>query len=177
MVNILARIRVPFGFILAGLYFFMAHPTSLGLLLGGGLAFLGMIFRAWATGHIRKNEQLAVTGPYTFTRNPLYLGSFIIGLGFCLAGGHLLILIIFLACFVLLYKPVMRAEEEHLLSLFAKEYSDYRRKVPFFFPTRWPKHEKKAIFRRELYWNNREYQVALGFACSLVVLFWKMYYS
>ena len=102
MVSFLSRIRVPVGFLLAGLFFYLAEPTWPSWLLGIGLAFLGMLLRAWATGHVRKNDQLAVAGPYAFTRHPLYLGSFVIGVGFSLAGGSLLMLVVFLICFPLI---------------------------------------------------------------------------
>ena len=173
MVSFLTRIRVPVGFLLAGLYFYLAQPTWPSWLLGSSLAFLGVLFRAWAAGHVRKNDQLAVTGPYARTRHPLYLGSFVIGLGFSLAGRSLTILIMFLACFPLLYGPAMRAEEEHLKRLFSRQYPDYQRGVPFFFPTRWPKSRKGGVFSLERYWHNREYRVVLGFACALGVLVWK----
>ena len=134
MVFILTRIRVPVGFLLAGLYFYLAQPIWPIWLFGSGLAFLGILLRAWAAGHVRKNDQLAVTGPYALTRHPLYLGSFVIGIGFSLAGWSLSILVVFLLCFLLLYGPVMRAEEEHLRHLFARQYPDYQRRVPVLFP-------------------------------------------
>ncbi len=176
MVSVLTRIRVPVGFLLAGLYFYLAQPIWPTWLLGSGLAFLGMLFRAWAAGHVRKNDQLAVAGPYALTRHPLYLGSFVIGLGFSLAGWSLPILILFLACFLLLYGPAMRSEEEHLRRLFARQYPDYQRRVPFFFPTRWPKSRSAGVFSLEHYWRNREYRVVLGFASALALLIWKTRY-
>ena len=109
MLPILTRLRVPAGFLLAGLYIWLARPTWPLWLAGIALAFLGLLFRGWAAGHVRKNDQLAVSGPYAFTRHPLYLGSFVIGLGFSLPGSSLTILVLFLACFFLLYGPAMRA--------------------------------------------------------------------
>ena len=103
MLPIITRLRVPAGFLLAGLYFWLAHPTWPLWPAGIALAFLGMLFRGWAAGHVRKNDQLAVSGPYAFTRHPLYLGSLVIGLGFSLAGRSLPILVLLLACFFLLY--------------------------------------------------------------------------
>lgn len=183
MVSILTRIRVPVGFLLAGLYFYLAQPVWPLWLFGIGLAFLGALLRAWAAGHVRKNDQLAVTGPYALTRHPLYLGSFVIGIGFSLAGWSfsladwsLFILAVFLFCFFFLYGPVMRAEEEHLRHLFARQHPDYQRRVPFFFPTRWPKSAGEGVFSLEHYWRNREYRVVLGFACALGLLAWKAQY-
>jgi len=70
------RLRLPLGFILGISYLIFARPTPLTLAVGGGIALIGVIVRAWASGHISKNERLATTGPYAHTRNPLYFGSF-----------------------------------------------------------------------------------------------------
>ena len=174
MVSVLARIRVPMGFCLAGLYLFMAKPTWSTLSFGLTLAFFGVIFRAWATGHIRKNSQLAIVGPYTLTRHPLYLGSFIIGLGFCLAGANLLVLIFFIICFFSLYIPVMRIEGKHLRKLFNHEYKKYEKSVPFFIPNKWPSKGINSVFQPNRYWNNKEYKVFLGFIIAFGLLILKL---
>lgn len=176
MLPILTRLRVPAGFLLAGLYFWLAHPAWPLWPVGIALALLGMLFRGWAAGHVRKNDQLAVSGPYAFTRHPLYLGSFVIGLGFSLAGRSLPILVLFLACFFLLYLPAMRAEEERLKHLFPTRYPDYRRTVPFFLPTRWPTGRGPSPFSLQHYRRNREYRVVLGFVGALGLLIWKAWW-
>ncbi|MDE2755654.1 MAG: isoprenylcysteine carboxylmethyltransferase family protein, partial [Acidobacteriota bacterium] len=163
MLPILNRVRVPAGFLLAGLYFWLAHPAWPLWLAGIALAFLGMLFRGWAAGHVRKNDQLAVSGPYSFTRHPLYLGSFVIGLGFSLAGSSLTILVLFLACFLLLYLPAMRAEEERLKHLFPARYPDYRKTVPIILPTRRPASRGPAPFILQNNPRNPEYRVVVGF--------------
>src|SRR5947209_15369662 len=76
------RWRVPLGFACAGLFLLLAKPMPLTLAAGGAVALAGLALRAWASGHIRKNARLAVSGPYAYTRNPLYLGSLVLGLGF-----------------------------------------------------------------------------------------------
>jgi len=176
MLPILTRLRVPAGFLLAGLYIWLAHPAWPLWPAGIALAFLGMLFRGWAAGHVLKNDRLAVSGPYSFTRHPLYLGSFVIGLGFSLAGSSLTILVLFLAFFFLLYGPAMRAEEERLKHLFPARYPDYRKTVPFFLPTRWPASRGPAPFSRQHYRRNREYRVVLGFAAALGLLLWKSWW-
>ena len=176
MLPILTRVRVPAGFLLAGLYFLLADPTWPLWLVGVALAFLGMLFRGWAAGHVRKNDRLAVSGPYSFTRHPLYLGSFVIGLGFSLAGSDLRILVLFLAFFFLLYGPAMRSEEKHLKQLFPSRFPDYRKTVPFFLPTRWPASPGPAPFSLQHYRRNREYRVVLGFAAALGLLLWKAWW-
>jgi hypothetical protein len=166
----LARIRVPGGFFLAALFFYFANPTWNLLAWGGAFSLIGLLLRGWATGIIRKDNQLAVTGPYALTRNPLYLGSFIVGIGFSLAGGRLIFGLVFLVCFGLIYRAVIQREEAHLAGLFPDQYSEYKGKVPVFLP-RWP---GSAAFQRGFswnqYWRNREYQAGLGFLGAMLIL-------
>ncbi|MEW5974338.1 MAG: isoprenylcysteine carboxylmethyltransferase family protein [Acidobacteriota bacterium] len=171
---LLQRIRVPAGFAAAALYFYFARPTLTSLLLGGGLALVGLVTRAWASGHLRKDSQLAVEGPYALTRNPLYLGSFVIGLGFALASGRPQIVVVFMVAFSVLYGPAMNRESSHLLELFGQSYQRYCENVPVFFPKlRLP---LLGGFSFRLYWRNREYQALLGYLAALAVLVLKIRY-
>ena len=172
--SILSRIRVPAGFLLAGLYFYFSQPTPKSLWIGSTVAFLGILVRAWATGHIRKNDELAVTGPYSYTRNPLYFGTFIIGLGFSLAGANTLILVVFLVCFATLYGSVMQQEMDYLRGRFAGDYERYQVSVPLFIPRLWPKKLGKGRFSFRRYLQNREYQALAGFVTALGLLFLKI---
>jgi protein-S-isoprenylcysteine O-methyltransferase Ste14 len=172
LINILSRIRVPAGFLLAGYYFYFSAPTWRRLVVGGTVAFLGVLIRAWATGYLSKNAQLAITGPYAFTRNPLYLGSFLIGIGFSLAGGSVVFFVVFLACFAALYGNAMRQEMKRLSALFPDEYARYRKNVPVFFPRLQSAQKGKGHFSFEQYLKNKEYLALAGFlaAMSLLIL-------
>ena len=77
------KVRLRIGFLFGIAYLVFARPTAGGLWLGLPVAFAGLLVRAWAAGHIVKNEQLTMTGPYAHTRNPLYFGSFLLAVGFC----------------------------------------------------------------------------------------------
>src|SRR5579884_4433032 len=101
--RIATRSRVPLGFLFAALYLWLAKPTALSLATGGIIATAGVIVRAIASGHIRKNAELATTGPYAYTRNPLYLGSILIALGFVIAARNWWIAAGALVMFVLIY--------------------------------------------------------------------------
>jgi protein-S-isoprenylcysteine O-methyltransferase Ste14 len=170
-----SRIRVPAGFILAAFYLCYSNPSWKSLAVGSSVAFLGLTVRAWATGHLRKNDRLAVSGPYALTRNPLYFGSFLVGIGFSLAARDVNILVVFLLCFAALYGPVMQREIETMKHLFAEQYSSYQEKVPLFFP-RFHLPEGLSDFSFERYLRNREYQALIGFLAALVLLAAKVHY-
>ena len=170
----LQRLRVPFGFIFAGIYVIFAAPTWITIAVGGGFGLLGIGLRAWSAGHIRKNKVLAVSGPYRFTRNPLYLGSFIMGLGLMGASGLWWLTILFAVLFLCIYLPVMSVEAEELTSVFGEKYEAYARAVPLFFPgfRRGMRDDKK--FEPELYLRYREYQAFLGYLAIIAVLVGKI---
>src|SRR6266542_2512731 len=81
------RIRVPAGFVLAPLLLISARPTLASLMAGAFVALIGLAIRAWASGHLKKNQELTTSGPYAHTRNPLYLGTFLLGTGVAVGGG------------------------------------------------------------------------------------------
>jgi protein-S-isoprenylcysteine O-methyltransferase Ste14 len=172
-----SRVRVPAGFVFAALYLYFSTPSIAGLWSGGSLAFVGIVIRAWATGYIRKNDELTVSGPYALTRNPLYLGSFIIGLGFSIAGGNLIIPLVFLVCFAAIYAPVILREKEYLKGKFPEEYLRYQAAVPLFFPRLTPKNMGHGKFSFRRYMKHREYQALAGFVAAISFLILKLHIS
>jgi protein-S-isoprenylcysteine O-methyltransferase Ste14 len=167
------RWRVPLGFVCAAIFFLLSRPGPLTLAVGGAIALPGLALRAWATGHLRKNDALAVTGPYAYTRNPLYLGSFLMGVGFTIASGRPVLGIPFAALFLGIYVPVMRVESATLAKLFGESYQRYLDAVPLFFPRLSPYcdgSKESARFDSELYKRYREYQAAMGLAFAWAML-------
>ncbi len=167
------RWRVPLGFLCAIVFFVFAKPNPLVLTIGGVVSMIGLALRAWAAGHIRKNAQLATSGPYSYTRNPLYLGSFLLGLGFTIASGRWILAVLFAALFLGIYFPVMRVESTSLAQLFGAEYEDYRQAVPLFFPRLTPYrtgNSTSARFNADLYMRYREYRAALGLFAAWCLL-------
>ncbi len=159
------RWRVPLGFLCAAIFIVFAQPSPGTLLVGGAVSLFGLGLRAWAAGHIRKNSALATSGPYAYTRNPLYLGSFLLGLGFTLGAGSWLLGIVFAALFLGIYFPVMRVESRTLEEIFGESYQRYASKVPLFFPRLRPYHDdaaERTRFDGSLYLRYREYQAAIG---------------
>lgn len=173
------RWRVPLGFLCGIVFIVLARPRLLTLLIGGAIAVLGLALRAWSAGHIRKNDRLAITGPYAFTRNPLYFGSFILGLGFTIAAGRWWLGLLFAALFLGIYLPVMRVEAATLAKLFGDDYVNYARAVPLFLPRLWPYRvaASEAVgFDGSLYLRYREYQAAIGLVVAWTILALKALY-
>src|SRR5438270_4617294 len=165
------RWRVPLGFVCAAIFFVLARPHPLTLLIGGLVALSGLALRAWASGHLRKNEALATTGPYAYTRNPLYLGSFLIGLGFTIAAGQVLLIVIFLVMMLGIYLPVMRVESATLAELFGKKYARYAKEVPLLFSRLVPyRTQTGSKFDQSLYLRYREYRAAIGIVIAWLLL-------
>ncbi len=167
------RWRVPLGFVCAALFILLARPVFWTLAVGASVSLAGLALRAWAAGHIRKNDRLATSGPYAHTRNPLYLGSFLLGLGFTVAAGRPLLLgLLFAALFLGIYLPVMRVESATLAGLFGKEFERYAQSVPLFFPrlTAYDAGGERVHFDAGLYMRYREYRAAIGFAVALALL-------
>lgn len=167
------RIRVPLGFLFAAFYIWRARPTWVSIAAGSAVAILGIAIRALASGHVQKDRVLTRTGPYAYVRNPLYLGSIVIGIGFAIAARDVWVVAVLIIFFVAVYVPVIRGEENFLRSRFP-EYSDYTRQVPSLVPrTLWFRGITSG-FERELYLRHREYNSLLGAAAILAVLFAKI---
>src|ERR1700747_3682 len=109
--KIAKRIRVPLGFVFAAVYIWLARPTPRSIIAGSCIALVGLVIRALASGHVQKNEQLTTSGPYAYTRNPLYLGSLVLAAGFAVASRSWWIALIAAAMFFAIYIPVIRGEE------------------------------------------------------------------
>jgi protein-S-isoprenylcysteine O-methyltransferase Ste14 len=167
------RIRVPLGFAFALLYFWLARPTVKSILTGTALVIPGLLIRALASGQLQKNEQLATGGPYAYTRNPLYLGSLILAIGFALASRSWWIVAGIILLFLAIYLPVIRGEEVFLRERFP-QFKDYARRVPRFIPRLLPFEKNSGAFSWDLYWKHREYNATLGAAVMVAALAAKM---
>lgn len=170
------RLRLPLGFVLGILYIVFARPTPASLLAGGLVALAGLLVRAWAAGHIVKNDRLATTGPYAHTRNPLYFGSFLIAAGFAIAA-HWALLALVALFWLLIYAPTIKRERDKILAIFPEQYPEFERNVPAFFPrlTPWrgpgtgPGGDGGA-FSSSLYMRHGEWRAALGYLGAMTWL-------
>lgn len=176
--RIATRLRVPLGFVFAAAYLWFARPAWLWIAAGSVFVIAGLAVRGAAAGHIRKNRELTTTGPYAYTRNPLYLGSILIAIGFVLAACNPWIALAVAVMFVAIYLPVIRAEEKYLRSAFAG-YGEYMESVPRLLPRPTPYksadgEEDRSAYSRELYWRHREYNAALGAVLMMGALIAKL---
>jgi protein-S-isoprenylcysteine O-methyltransferase Ste14 len=168
------KLRLPLGFVFGIAYLIWARPTPLTLAVGGAIAFVGVLIRAWASGHIVKNRQLAVTGPYAHTRNPLYFGSFLIGAGFGVAA-HPALLLVVIAFWLLVYAPTMERERKNIRERFPEAYDRYSANVPAFIPRVSPWKEEGAEhggFSPSLYMKHGEWKAGITY---VAVMGWLAY--
>ena len=166
------RIRVPLGFAFAAFFLFVARPSPRSLTLSLALVLPGLLLRAYAAGYVKKNAELTTTGPYAWTRNPLYLGSALMAFGFAAAARSPLLALVLAGLFAAIYLPVIRGEEAYLRAHFPG-FEAYARAVPRLVPWRWPRRAAltdPGTFRPELYRKHREYDAALGAGLLYVAL-------
>jgi len=173
--KIARRIRVPLGFAFAVLYMWLARPSGHSIALGAAIAIPGLLVRALASGHVEKNEQLATGGPYAHTRNPLYLGSLILALGFAIAARNWGIAAGMVVMFLAIYLPVIRGEEVYLREHFP-EFEDYARQVPRLLPRLTSFPGGHGAFSWALYLKHREYNALAGAAAILGALAAKLHW-
>ena len=175
----LRRLRLRAVWLLIIPFYIYASPTTILIWSGAGVSTAGLALRAWAAGSIQKDHELATTGPYAHTRNPLYLGSFILGVGVTVAGGQWVFGVAFLAFFLVFYRPAVLREAAELEVRFGERYRVYAAKVPSALPRiiayRGERTESPPEgFSRARYLRNREWEAALGAAAAFGVLALKL---
>src|SRR4051812_14796765 len=158
--DLVARLRVIAGFIMVAAFAYFSHPTPGSLRIGLPVSLAGLALRAWAAGHLAKNQRLATSGPYAFTRNPLYLGTLLTALGLAAAGHSLGLAILFSGLFVLVYLPAIELEEQHLTAILS-DYAAYAARVPLLIPSI-PSSLGPDRFAFSQYLKNQEYQALAG---------------
>jgi len=178
------RWRVRLGYPVAIVALWFARPEPRSILLGGVVGALGLCLRAYAAGYLHKQEVLTVTGPYAYTRNPLYLGSSILTLGAAIAARSWISALVLLSYFAVFYSIVMRREERELRWKHSAAFDQYAAAVPLFLPRLAPANfatssesgssdgkSSAGSFSLAQYMKNHEWQAAVGFLLLLAALF------
>lgn len=157
------RVRVPLGFVFAAAFLWLAQPTWKTMALSLLLVVPGVWLRGYAAGYVKKNAEITQTGPYAYTRNPLYLGSMMIAFGFAVASGSWVIFVALAAGFLAIYLPTIRSEEAYLREHFAG-FDEYARRVPRLLPrlTAARSDVPPGRFSKERYLHHREYNALMG---------------
>lgn len=164
------KLRVPAGTVLGVVFLLLMHPSIRSLYIGGALTLGGALFRLWAAGHIEKGKVLTQGGPYALTRNPLYFGSFLMALGIIIAGQGYWLLLAFGAFFLIVYYPVMRAEEEELLRGYGDRFLEYSKRVSLFFPSFRKTSRSSSTFLWSRVIRNREHRTIIGLIVAEALL-------
>lgn len=161
MTRLLARWRVFLGFVFAAIVLWLATPTLRSLLIGAAIAIIGESIRLWAAGHLEKSKEVTQSGPYRYTRHPLYMGSSLIGIGMAVVANNLIVAILVVAYLALTLTAAMRSEEAHLREKFGDAYDAYAEK-------------RAAPMIRQFSWaravGNREHHTVAGLLAGLLLL-------
>ena len=168
--NFWIRWRVRVGYPVGIAAFYFARPRPAWLACGVSVAFLGLLVRGYAAGFLRKHKQLATSGPYAFTRNPLYFGSMLFAAGFSIASRSWIstaLLAVYLAVF---YPVVIRREQGELETLYGSAFLEYASRVPAFWPRLTPATSGGERFSWAQYLKNREYEAAIGLTLAMLIL-------
>lgn len=160
----LARRRVPLGFACAAVALWLARPTPRSLAIGSAIAAAGELLRIWAAGHLEKGREVTASGPYRFTRHPLYVGSSVIGAGFAIASASAIVAALTATYLVATLSAAMSTEEKHLTAKFGDAYPEYR-------DGRTTAAARRFSFTRAM--RNREYRAIGGLVAALALLAWK----
>lgn len=181
--KIARRIRVPLGFVVAVVLLVFAAPTPRSLLWSLPLVLVGLWLRGYAAGYVKKNSELTQTGPYAYTRNPLYLGSMALAAGLAVAAGGIStarwwLLVLLIAMFLAIYVPTIVSEETFLRAAFP-DFDEYARRVPRLLPRLTParsaaSNQQAGRFAPERYRHHREYNALIGAAAIYAVLALRM---
>ena len=159
-----ARLRVPIGFFSTIAVLWLARPNARSLAVGAVVAAIGEAIRIWAAGHLEKGREVTTSGPYTFTRHPLYLGSSLIGVGLAIAAGSAAVAFVVVLYLAVTLTAAIRTEEAHLTEKFGAAYPAYRE-------GRTAGEARRFSIARAV--RNREYRAVLGLVFVVGVLAWK----
>jgi protein-S-isoprenylcysteine O-methyltransferase Ste14 len=161
----LTRFRVGLGFVLGAFALWLSRPEWQTWLVGATIASGGELVRVWAAGHLEKSREVTSSGPYRFSRHPLYLGSTLIGIGVAVASTSLVVAAAIGVYLGFTLSAARRSEEAHLREKFGDAYDAYaeRRAEPM---------ARRFSLSRAL--RNREHHTVAGLIAGFALLAWKI---
>jgi protein-S-isoprenylcysteine O-methyltransferase Ste14 len=157
----LARRRVALGFVFAIAVVYFAQPTTTSLAIGAAVALIGQAIRLWAAGHLEKSREVTTSGPYRFTRHPLYLGSSIMAAGVAMGCRSIVVAIVVCVYMVTTIAAAIRSEEAYLRERFGDAYDAYAQ-------SRGSRVSRRFSWERA--WRNKEYRSMTGLGLFLAIL-------
>lgn len=159
--RLLARWRVALGFVMATVVLWLATPTWRSMAIGTAVALMGEALRLWAAGHLEKSKEVTRSGPYRYTRHPLYLGSTLLGIGLAATSNRVEVMVLVALYLATTLTAARRSEEAHLREKFGDAYDAYaeKRAAPMDRPFSWA----RAV-------HNREHHTMIGLALGLLAL-------
>ena len=178
----LGRLRILAVLVLVGALVMLARPTQLAVQVGFIFVALGEAVRFWAAGHLRKTVELITSGPYRYTRNPLYLGRLLIFTGIAVMarlpyGANWIVLGLgYLIFFGYYFRRKERIEPARLLEWHGEAYERYFEAVPALFPTLTPyPGGTSSGWSSERMLRNREHWMVVGLLAISLFLLWRAY--
>lgn len=156
---------IPLGLLVVG------KPTLASYSIGLTIAIIGQLIRIWSAGYLHKQEEVTACGPFAYVRNPLYVGTLVMGLGYCIISAQWWAFIVAYILYLGIHWPTILSEENYLSNKFGEEYIRYCHAVPRLIPRLTPCREfPSAAFSRDLLMENHEYRSMIGMVL-LAVLF------
>ncbi len=137
-------LRQGIGLLLVAVCAYFAQPDAGTVTIGLAMAVIGQLFRIYAAGFIHKNKQLASTGPYALVRHPLYLGNFLILIGFTIAAANVYVMIGVALFFLIWYPAAIAYEDSKLESIFGDEWRAWSKNIRAIIPGRFRFADLKA---------------------------------
>ncbi|MBI5746245.1 MAG: isoprenylcysteine carboxylmethyltransferase family protein [Nitrospirae bacterium] len=172
--NLVSHNRILTSTLIGFTLFLAARPTLRSICIGLPVVLAGEAIRTWSSGHIEKNDCLTISGPYLFTRNPLYFGNFILGLGFVIMSGVLLLFFIFIPLFFFIYDATITQEERFLADRYGDSFKAYQKKVPRFFPKVYRPAFSSGFFDWSLVKKHREQNTWIAILGGILLFVFKM---
>jgi len=165
LVEVIIKYRSTVGIICLIAVLYLSEPTMVSIPTGFFIMLLGVFFRGWSSGYINKDNELATKGPYSLTRNPLYFGNFILGIGIAFAAHNIYAYVICFVFYFLFFPFLISIENKRLKKKFGEKYETWSKNLNTFFPK--IKIIKDSQFNISFYMKNREYKV---FYFSLLII-------